>query len=61
MLKITVLPQMLIANEMLTTNEFDSIKVDDELIEKYGKLSKGLKLFKSKNSKRKKSAKSKKP
>ena len=55
MLKITVLSQVLIVNLLFAANEIDDIKVGDESIEKYGKLSKIRKLFKSQ-----KSAKSKK-
>ena len=48
MLKTTVLSQVLVANEMFTTNEFGSIESDNKLIEKYGKLLKNKKLAKSK-------------
>ena len=58
---------MFVPNELFTANEIDGIKDGDESIEKSGKLlktrklSKGLKLFKSGNSKGKKLVKSKKP
>ena len=60
-LKTIMLLQVLTANEMLIANEVGGVKSDDKLIEKYGKLLKGLKLFKSKNLISKKLAKFKKP
>ena len=47
MLKTTVSLQMLVANEMLTTNEIGGVEGGNKLIEKYGKLLKTGKLFKS--------------
>ena len=58
---------MFVANELFATNKIDGIEVGNKLIEKCGKLlktrklSKGLKLSKSENSKGKKLAKFKKP
>ena len=52
---------MLIANEVFAANEVSGIESGDESIEKYRKLSKSLKLFKSGNLKDKKLTKSKKP
>ena len=52
---------MLVTNEVFAANKVGGIKGTDESIEKYGKLSKGLKLFKSRNLKDKKLAKFKKP
>ena len=46
MLKITVSSQVFIADEILAANKVGGIKSRDELIEKYGKLSKTRKLFK---------------
>ena len=46
MLKITVLLQAFVANKMLAANEIDDVEGDDELIEKYEKLSKTRNLFK---------------
>ena len=48
-LKITILLQMLIANKVLAGNKIGGIKDNNELIEKYKKLSKIRKSFKSRN------------
>ena len=48
MLKTTISSYMLIANEVLATNEVGGIKGGDKLIEKYRKLSKTRKLSVSK-------------
>ena len=47
MLKTNVSLQVLIANEIITTNEVSGIEDGDELIEKCGKLSKSQKLSKT--------------
>ena len=51
MLKITMSSQVLVANKMFAANEVDGVKCGDKSIEKYGKLSKTGKLFKSGKSK----------
>ena len=52
-LKTTMLSQVLVANEIFVANEVGGIEGGDELIEKYGKLSKIRKLSKLRNSKSK--------
>ena len=47
MLKTNMLSQVFVVNKMLAANEVGSIKSSDESIEKYRKLSKTGKLFKS--------------
>ena len=61
MLKTTISSQVLVANEVLITDEVGGIEGGNELIEKCGKSSKTGKSSKAGNSKGKKSAKSKKP
>ena len=56
-LKTTVLSQMFIADEMLTTNKVGSIEDSNELIKKSEKLLKFRKLFKLKKSKSEKTFK----